>query len=224
MVVAAAPEPDRDPEPPLHAGVYDEMRRRMITGKITAGGALSTRRLALEMGVIQTPVRDAISRLAAEGAVTIRSKRRLEIPPMSRERFADLLACRLLLEPEAAVLALRRIDEVGMNRLRKIDDSLHRASADNDVANYMESDFEFHFEIYRASGRETLNRLIEALWLQFGPFLRMFYEQHRAPDRPEQRRRVLAAIARRDGPALREAVAREITDGMGLIGKITWRD
>jgi DNA-binding GntR family transcriptional regulator len=52
------------------------------------------------------PVRDALSRLAAEGAVVIRSKRKIEAPPMSEARFTDLLACRLLLEPEAAVLAL----------------------------------------------------------------------------------------------------------------------
>ena len=40
----------------------------------------------------------------------IRSKRRIEVPPMTEDRFADLLACRLLLEPEAAVLALPHID------------------------------------------------------------------------------------------------------------------
>ena len=39
---------------------------------------------------------------AAEGAVEIRSKRRIVVPPMSAGRFADLLRCRELLEPEAA--------------------------------------------------------------------------------------------------------------------------
>ena len=97
------------PEPALHASVYEELRTRLITGKIMPGIGLSTRGLALELGVSQMPVRDALSRLAAEGAVQIRSKRKIEVPAMTADRFADLLACRLLLEPEAAVLALPHI-------------------------------------------------------------------------------------------------------------------
>ena len=108
-------------EPVLRASIYEELRRRMITGKITPGVGLSTRGLALEMGVSQMPVRDALSRLAAEGAVAIRSKRRIEVPAMSAERFNDLLDCRLLLEPEAAVLALPQITPAKLKQLREID-------------------------------------------------------------------------------------------------------
>src|SRR5271156_5029677 len=88
-------------EPVLRASIYEDLRRRLITGKIVPGVGLSTRGLALELGVSQMPVRDALSRLAAEGAVLIRSKRKIEVQPMTQDRFADLLACRLLLEPEA---------------------------------------------------------------------------------------------------------------------------
>src|SRR5438045_9215111 len=96
-----APEPDIL----LHASVYGELRRRFITGQIVPGVSLSTRGLATELGVSQTPVREALSRLAAERAVDIRSKRKVGIPPMTSQRFNDLLRCRLLLEPESAALA-----------------------------------------------------------------------------------------------------------------------
>jgi len=221
-VAALRPRPP-EPEPLLHASVYEEMRRRMITGKITPGVGLSTRGLALELGVSQTPVRDALSRLAAEGAVTIRSKRRLEIPPMTRERFTDLLACRLLLEPEAAVLALPHIDARLLKRLQAIDAALDRAIADGDVLAYMESNFSFHFNIYRAQGRDTLNRLIETLWLQFGPFMRVVYGRFGTANLVDQHRIALDAISRRDPDALRQAIASDIADGMGLIGFASWR-
>src|SRR5262245_5809776 len=90
----------------LNATVYAELRKRLVTGHMSPGCELSTRSIAAEMGVSQTPVRDALSRLAAEGAVAIRSKRRVRVPPMTRERFEDLLRCRLLLEPEAAELSM----------------------------------------------------------------------------------------------------------------------
>lgn len=219
---AESEAPDRSPEPLLHASVYDELRRRMITGKIVPGLGLSTRTLALELGVSQMPVRDALSRLAAEGAVQIRSKRKIEVPPMTRERFNDLLDCRLLLEPEAAVQAVPHITQTRLARLRQIDAALDRAIQDGNVIGYMESNFAFHFNIYRANGRPTLNRLIETLWLQFGPFMRVVYGRYGTANLVDQHRIALNAIEARDTPALRRAIASDIADGMGLIGRGPW--
>ena len=215
-------DPQITPEPMLHASIYETLRRRMITGKIVPGVGLSTRGLALEMGVSQMPVRDALSRLAAEGAVEIRSKRKIEVPPMSAERFTDLLDCRLLLEPEAAVRALPHITPAKLKQLREIDAALDTAMENGDVIAYMECNFEFHFNIYRANGRPTLNRLIEALWLQFGPFMRVVYGRYGTANLVDQHRIALDAIAAQDAEALRRAIAGDIADGMGLIGRSNW--
>jgi DNA-binding GntR family transcriptional regulator len=209
-------------EPVLRASIYEELRRRMITGKITPGVGLSTRGLAVEMGVSQMPVRDALSRLAAEGAVAIRSKRRIEVPAMTAERFGDLLDCRLMLEPEAAVLALPQITPAKLRQLREIDAALDRAMRNGDVIGYMENNFAFHFNIYRANDRPILNRLIEALWLQFGPFMRVVYGRFGTANLVDQHQIALAAIDARDPEALRKAIASDIADGMGLIGRSNW--
>ncbi len=210
------------PDALLHASVYEELRRRLITGLIMPGVGLSTRGLAQEMGVSQMPVRDALSRLAAEGAVQIRSKRRIETPPMSEARFNDLLQCRLLLEPEAAVLALPHLDAGRLERLAGIDARIDRSMADGDVLAYMAGNHAFHFTLYHANHRPTLNRLIETLWLQFGPFMRVVYGRVGTANLVDQHRRALDAIAAGDGRALREAIASDIADGMGLIGARRW--
>lgn len=211
-------------EPLLHASVYEELRGRFITGKITPGVGLSTRGLATEMGVSQMPVRDALSRLAAEGAVVIRSKRKIEAPPMSEARFTDLLECRLLLEPEAAVLALPHINAPLLKRLKEIDATMDEAMEAGDVIGYMECNFAFHFNIYRANGRATLNRLIETLWLQFGPFMRVVYGRYGTAKLVDQHRIALSAIEAGDPAALRAAIASDIADGMGLIGRSKWAE
>ena len=84
---------------------------------------------------------------------------------------------------------------------------------------YMECNFAFHFGLYRANGRPTLNRLIEALWLQFGPFMRSVYGYYGAANLVDQHRVALDAIDAGDATALRNAIASDIADGMGLIGK-----
>ncbi len=203
----------------LNVAVYAELRQRLVTGRMAPGHELSTRGLATELGVSQTPVRDALSRLAADGAVAIRSKRRVQVPVMSPERFEDLLRCRLLLEPEAAELALPHIDASRLQTLREIDAALDRAIAAGDGDAYMRNNHAFHFTLYSAQPGQTMTQLIETLWLQFGPFMRVVYERLSKAPLNDQHQAAIKAIVSKDASALRQAIAADISDGMGLIGK-----
>jgi DNA-binding GntR family transcriptional regulator len=203
----------------LNASVYAELRQRIVTGHISPNHELSTRGLAGELGVSQTPVRDALSRLAAEGAVSIRSKRRVRVPEMTKERFEDLLNCRLMLEPEAASLALPHLNGAEVKRLREIDAALDAAIASGDAAAYMQANYDFHFTLYRAQPQKTLTQLIETLWLQFGPYMRVVFGRVSSAKLNDSHQAAIRAIEIGDGVALREAIARDISDGMGLLGR-----
>lgn len=202
----------------LRTEVYDELRHRFITGKVMPGMSLATRQVAAELGVSQMPVREALGRLAADGAVEIRSKRRIMVPPMNAARFGDVLRCRELLEPEAAVLALRHIDSLRLAQLQAADAALGDALERGDVERYMACNFEFHFLIYRATPRPTMIQLIETLWLQFGPHMRVVYEHIGTRHLVDQHQRAIEAIRARNGRHLRAAILADIRDGMGLIG------
>ena len=217
-IVAPADDGDEDGVL-LHNSVYDELCWRMITGRITPGVTLSTRGLAQELGVSQMPVREALSRLAAERAIEIRSKRRITVPTMTTARFDDLLRCRLLLEPEAARQALDFVDRPRLRLLRETDARMDLALKTGDVNVYMESNFNFHFELYRAQGMHTLNQLIQTLWLQFGPYMRVVYGRFGTAQLVDQHHVALAAIEAGDREALGRAIHRDIEDGMGLIGR-----
>jgi DNA-binding GntR family transcriptional regulator len=202
----------------LHSSVYDELRRRFVTGRVIPGSTLSTRGLAAELGVSQMPVREALGRLAAEGAVEIRSKRKIVVPAMTAERFNDLLRCRLLLEPEAAVAALPLIKHARLKQLKEIDKGMGVAMRTGDVVGYMQGNFNFHFLIYRAQPRRTLIRLIETLWLQFGPYMRVVYGRFGTANLVDQHRVAIACIEAGDASGLGQAISTDISDGMGLIG------
>jgi DNA-binding GntR family transcriptional regulator len=203
----------------LNSVVYAELRQRLVTGRMAPGHELSTRSIAAELGVSQTPVRDALSRLAAEGAVAIRSKRRVRVPPMTADRFEDLLRCRLLLEPEAAALALPHITAAHVKRLREIDAALDAAILKGDADAYMTNNHAFHFTLYSAQPRRTMTQLIETLWLQFGPFMRVVYGRVGNAHLHDNHQAAITAIVGGDVDALRTAIAADISDGMGLIGR-----
>jgi len=203
----------------LNSSVYAELRKRIVTGHISPNHELSTRGLAGELGVSQTPVRDALSRLSAEGAVSIRSKRRVRVPEMTRECFEDLLRCRLLLEPEAAALAVPFLTPADVTKLREIDATLAAAIKDGDAGTYMQANYDFHFTLYRAQPQKTLTQLIETLWLQFGPHMRMLYDRVSHTELNDRHQTAIAAIEAKDATALRDAIALDISDGMGMLGR-----
>jgi DNA-binding GntR family transcriptional regulator len=203
----------------LRNHVYAELRSRFLTGHVMPGATFSTRELALELGVSQMPVREALARLASEGAVVIRSKRRILVPPMTEPRFRDLLGCRVLLEPEAAAEALPYLDARAVRRLVEADDAIGRALEEGDVESYMRNNAEFHFGLYRAQPRRTLTQLIEMLWLQFGPYMRVVYGRFGTAQLVDQHERAIASIRAGDVAGLRDAIRADIEDGMGLIGR-----
>jgi DNA-binding GntR family transcriptional regulator len=163
------------------------------------------------------PVRDALSRLAAEGAVEIRSKRRIIVPPMTPELLDELMHCRLLLEPEAAALALPAIDAAKLRALRAADAAIDAALGTGDVNAYMENNFAFHFLIYRARGDGVLSRMIETLWMRFGPLMRVVYGRFGTARLVDQHQQAMDAITRGDVEGLRAAIAADIADGQALI-------
>jgi DNA-binding GntR family transcriptional regulator len=201
----------------LNASVYAELRRRLMTGRMTPGFELSTRSIAAELGVSQTPVRDALSRLAAEGAVSIRSKRRVRVPAMTQERFDDLLGCRLVLEPEAAIVALPYLTAKHVEALRAADAALDKAIVDDDAEAYMSANYQFHFVLYSAAPRPALLQLIETVWIQFGPFMRVVHSRVGNENLYDNHKAAIEAIIAKDAGALREAITRDIADGMDLI-------
>lgn len=203
----------------LNTAVYAELRARLVTGRLAPGQEISTRKLASELNVSQTPVRDALSRLAADGAVSIRSKRRVLVPAMTPERFDDLLRCRLLLEPEAAELALTHLTATNIARLREIDAALDDAIARGDAEAYMQNNHAFHFTLYRAQPGQTLTQLIETLWLQFGPFMRVVFDRMLGANLNDHHQAAIAAVTAGDAAALRRAIASDISDGMALIAR-----
>jgi DNA-binding GntR family transcriptional regulator len=184
---------------------------------MTPGFELSTRSIAAELGVSQTPVRDALSRLAAEGAVSIRSKRRVRVPAMTQERFDDLLGCRLVLEPEAAIVALPYLTAKHVEALRAADAALDKAIVDDDAEAYMSANYQFHFVLYSAAPRPALLQLIETVWIQFGPFMRVVHGRVGNENLYDNHKAAIEAIIAKDAGALREAITRDIADGMDLI-------
>ncbi|MEE8371573.1 MAG: GntR family transcriptional regulator [Sphingomonadales bacterium] len=201
-----------------HEETYKTLYYAIITGHFEPGKVLTIRGLAQQLGCSPMPVRESVRRLVALGALEMRSTRRISVAPMTEERFEEIWSARVMLEPEMAARALPHADKALINELQRIDDELDEAIKRGDPDLYSHKNWEFHFTIYRAAACPIILRLIESVWLQFGPFMRMVTGRLGTSYLVDQHQKAIEAIQKNDEVALREAIRLDIQDGMERIG------
>jgi DNA-binding GntR family transcriptional regulator len=89
---------------------YALLRDEIVDGVLAAGTVLGEVEQSARLGVSRTPLREALSRLAADGLVAARSGRGVVVTDVPVERIVDLFEVRGALEEQAARLAARRRD------------------------------------------------------------------------------------------------------------------
>lgn len=201
------------------AQVEQEIRTSLLTGRFIPGKAVTLRGLATELGVSPMPVREVIQRLAAEHALVVKSNGRVQVPEMTSERFDEILKARLLLEPEVAAMALPHLGKSDIDELEQIDFEIDRCLESGDADGYMQLNHQFHFRMYQASRSQILLPLVESLWLQFGPYMRMVYGRVGTANLIDWHKQAVRALQAADTTALRQAIASDISDGMGMLGR-----
>jgi DNA-binding GntR family transcriptional regulator len=107
--------------------VYRELRSALQQGRLVSGQSMTVRALARAVGTSEMPVREALRRLIAEGALVQAPNRSFQIIPMTRERLAELIRVRVALEGMAARLAAERSDKALVAALHGFNDDM-RAS------------------------------------------------------------------------------------------------
>lgn len=201
-----------------HEAVYRQLRERILFGGFLPGGAVTLRGLAEELGVSPMPVREAVRRLIAERALTMQDNRRVLVPAMTREKFEQVLFAREALEPELAARALPRLTPAAIEEIAEIDRRVDESMLNGDVDGYMRGNYRFHFALYEHADADTLRALVESIWLQFGPFMRMAYGRIGTSKLEDHHQAALEAMRRGDESALRAALVADVRQGMGFIG------
>ncbi|NLT27392.1 MAG: GntR family transcriptional regulator [Microbacteriaceae bacterium] len=97
---------------------YARLRDEILDGTLAPGTVLAEVEQAGRLGVSRTPVREALSRLVADGLATARSPRVLVVSGLDADRVRDLYELRRALECAAASAAARRRDPADFERLR----------------------------------------------------------------------------------------------------------
>ena len=195
-------------------GVYDNIYHRLMSLEIAPGARIPIDVLSRDLGVSQTPVREALSRLEREGLVR---KEHLvgysAAPQWTRRQFEDLYAFRLLVEPEAARLAVINMTPAALAELETSAADMGHGEAPVDrnsrYSRFARADAQFHDAILKIAGNEIIRSTLSNQHVHLHIFRLMFHTRV-TQEALEEHENLLAAFRSGEPQAAHDAMRTHI--------------
>lgn len=203
-----------------HEPVYRALREELMRGDIRPGDRMVVRRLSDRFGTSAQPVRQALHRLVAEGAITDEPYRGARVPLRGVDELMDLRRVRCAIEGQAVEWAAARATGDVLERLHGLQSQMRAVQDLAHADSYLVWNYQFHFTVYRAAGSPILIPLIERLWLRAGPYLNSMRTEFTLGQGLDHHDLVIGALARGDGAAARAAVEAELSEAAEVMVRV----
>ena len=216
-------EVSRELETPLRDQILRRCQLMIMSGQVKPGQKLPLRPLAKTLNTSLMPVRDALNRLVAEGALEMSRNRTIQVPVMDDEQMTEICEIRSLLEGLATRRAALNLTDSAISRLESYIKDMHSMLDADDYDGYILKHYNFHFTIYTAAESPRLLSLIEALWLQIGPWFRQKTETANLSGTPNNfHQEVVTAIRARDGEAAAHSLQQDVMSIVRYLRQGSW--
>jgi GntR family transcriptional regulator, rspAB operon transcriptional repressor len=204
--------------------VYGVLRQAIIGARLAPGRGLSEKDLAALLGVSRTPVREALSKLADDGLITILPQAGSFVAPLSYAGVADAQYIRELLECGVVSDLARRIVPADLAALAALIVRQKQAVADGDLIRFHALDEEFHRTLALLSGHPSVWNAVDQAKMQIDRVRRLSLPD---PGRPAvaivQHEAILAALAQRDVRAAGTAMRRHLREVLKILDELRSR-
>lgn len=178
---------------------------------------LDERKLAEEIGVSRTPVREAFSRLEQEGFVRNIPRRGTFVVRKTKKEVIEVVYAMAALESMAARLATERASNEDIARLHDLCDPYDDEEARAHINEYSDSNVEFHQTLIGLSNCMLIESMANSLFLHMRAIRAEALkdlEHHRSDRSVRDHRRIIKALEDRDAD-LAERLVREHALSLG---------
>lgn len=211
-----------DREASLSGKVFERLEGDILNGRYRPGDSFTESRVAQELGVSRTPVREAIRQLELEGLVDYVPNKGATVMGLSEEDIRDIGEIRTKIEGIAARRATSMITEAQLSELRGILalEAFHTERGDTEPLTRLDS--RFHEIIFQASGSRLLNRTLRSFhhYIQRARSLSM-----KAMDRAEktlgEHRAILVALEEKDQDRAETLMVHHVRNATRSMNRLT---
>lgn len=175
----------------LSDSIATRVRERILDGTLAAGQRINEVHLAADLGVSRTPLREALARLAGEGAVTALPRIGLFVAPLTAAEVEQLYPMRALLDP--AALRLAGIPSAA--RIRRLKSINAKLAGARDPGAVVRLDDQWHRELIAGCPNFILLDLIEQfMWRTRRYELALMRDRGNVEVATDEHERILAAL------------------------------
>jgi DNA-binding GntR family transcriptional regulator len=204
--------------PIAHAKVSDstadELRNQIVDGRLPAGERINEVHLSRQLGVSRTPLREALARLAQEGALRSIPHIGYFVRELTLEEFEEIYPIRMMLDPEALRLA-GLPPPARLQRLTELNASLEKARSTSAV---IDLDDEWHIELVADCPNKVLLELIRQFARRTRRYeIALMRERKNVSMTVSKHRAILAALRRRDLDGALQALRVNLQSGRAPI-------
>lgn len=140
------------------------LKLRLVSGDLRPGIIYSAAALANELGVSNSPVREAMLTLVNQGLMEAVRNRGFRVVPLSDKELQNVYELRLLLEiPSMVKLASMESVREKAEDFRTIAEEIVEAAREGDIVTYLDADRRFHFGLMGYLGNDQLLSIVENL-------------------------------------------------------------
>ena len=144
---------------PIRESIFDALHQRIIAGKYSPGEWLRQEEIASQLGVSQTPVREALDLLVSAGLAERVPYRGVRVRQLSNIEIAEAYGLRLVLESVAARAAAGKPSTQHARTLSEIAAQTKNLTSLSDMSALQRLNREFHAGIVAASGNTLLGKM-----------------------------------------------------------------
>jgi GntR family transcriptional regulator, rspAB operon transcriptional repressor len=152
-----------EPTVSIRDRIYDHIKQQILSDKIPEDAILVETRLAEQMGVSRTPIREALHFLEKEGLLELLPRAGYRMRRVYWDEFEEIVQIRKVVETLAATWAITRIKSEELEALRQNVLQSEATIQQGDLSVFPELDAQFHEILARASGNKRLIDLIQIL-------------------------------------------------------------
>lgn len=197
----------------LYGQVYQLLKERILNMDLSPGTRLKAEELAEELGVSNTPLREAIRQLTKDGLVETIPYRGSFVKSLSAREVGEIYDVRMALEALAVRLAAQAATLEQTAQIESWVREYEQAFFADDVHAGLQADFAFHELIAQASGNRALYDLLQSLSARVQALRRMDRGKTRRQESLEDHRAICQALKERDARKAEEAMIRHISKG-----------
>ena len=146
---------------PLYEDVAEQLRQRIFARELEPGAWIDELKIAAELGISRTPLREALKVLAVEGLVAMKPRRGAYVAETSREDVAQVYHLLALLESDAAAEAARNATDEQLAELQALHDRLERQVRQRDA--FFATNEAFHLKLLDVAGNRWRRQIVADL-------------------------------------------------------------